>query len=58
MNKPTKKERKVIWEEVEDPDFDEHLRRIFEAIMRGESEPKQQTGEESPGDASIGLHSP
>ena len=58
MNKPNKRELKVIREEVEDPNFDEHLRRIFEAIMRGESEPKQQTAEETPGDASIGPHSP
>lgn len=47
MNKPNKREIKVIWEEVEDPDFEEHLRRIFEAILRAELKPKNQSAEES-----------
>ena len=45
MNKPKKKELKVIWKEVEDLDFDEHLRRVFETIMREEPATKTRSGD-------------
>lgn len=59
MPKSNKKEHKVIWETVEDPDFEEHLRRVFEIILRDEPGSKERSAEERPSsDASSEPHSP
>jgi hypothetical protein len=42
MNKPNKKELKVIWEEVEDPDFEEYLQRISEIITHNVVGPEKR----------------
>jgi hypothetical protein len=39
VKQPNKKELHAQWEHVEDPDFEEHLRRIFEIIMHEPVEP-------------------
>jgi hypothetical protein len=39
MNKPNKRDLMVSWEEVEDPDFAEHLRRVFDIIISAPSAP-------------------
>jgi hypothetical protein len=35
------REIRVVWQEVEDPDFEEHFRRIFEAIVEDECESRK-----------------
>jgi hypothetical protein len=46
MNKPKKKDLAVSWEEVEDPDFAEHLRRVFKVIMRSDSGIEERSAED------------
>jgi ribosomal 30S subunit maturation factor RimM len=42
MNKPKKKGLTVSWEEVEDPDFAEHLRRVFTIITSASLVPTEE----------------
>jgi hypothetical protein len=43
MNKPKKRDLAVSWEEVEDPDFAEHFRRVFKIIISASADPKEET---------------